>query len=164
MKEEFESDLFIDKFSLDQECVDQPTLYAKYGELHADAIQERDFVKESLDIKKAELYRKIRENPTKYGCNEKPTESAVSNIITEDRSIQDLSEELREKNHQVNVLGVAREAFVHRKKSLENLVELYLTSYFSQPRTTNQKENVREDNREVQKKIKSKLNLHRRKT
>ena len=163
MDSDFKAELFIDKYSLDQECVDQPYLYMKYGELHAEAIKERDVTKERLDIERAKLYGKIREDPKAYCSTEKPTESAISNVIVKNESVLKLTEVLREENYKVNVFQAAREAFTHRKKSLENLVELYLTSYFSQPKVGNQRENVNKDNREVQKEIKSKLNLKRRK-
>lgn len=123
----------IDQYNLDAEWIRQPKLYWKYAKKLADARVELDRKKTAIDVLKAEIDKAIRKNPAKFGL-EKITESAIVNVITERKEFQQATEEMHEAKHGVDILMAAVMTLDHRKRALENLVDLHGQNYFSEPR------------------------------
>lgn len=136
MPDDYKKDLEIDKHDLDGAWLSQPSLFAKWGENHAQAIFERDRAKENLDVVRAELDAAVRAHPQRYGWSDdkKPTESFISNTILTQEKYKKANLALAEATKNVNILGVAREAFgAHRKEALGFITRLHLANYFSEP-------------------------------
>jgi hypothetical protein len=130
---EYDDDLIIDKYNLDSECVDQPRRFMKYGTLYAQAVLERDKIKQRLKIAKAESDEYIRKNFQIMGI-EKLTEAVVGNLIERQPEVQKLVGEYLEAEYRVNILEVAKEAFRDRRNELSNLVQLFHDGYWAAPR------------------------------
>lgn len=136
MDQNYEQDLAIDPYCLDEDWLKQSGLFMKYSVMAADAQKRRDQAKEKLDVVKAELDRSIRENPginNKYKL-EKITEAVVTSTILVQPEYKVASDELIEANYELNILQSAVRAFDHKRAALENEVKLWLGSYFSGPK------------------------------
>jgi len=130
---DYKKDLEIDKFNLDEECEKQPRKFAIWAEKYIEAKRERDKIKQRIKVKRAEVEKNIRQTPENYGLNGKMTEAMVKAEIELQKEVQELENELIEKNYKVGILEVAKEAFQDRKKELENEVGLYIGNYWSTP-------------------------------
>ena len=149
---EYKGDLKIDKYSLDEELVNQPSLFMKWAEEYVFALERRDKAKEKLDIVKAEIDADIRNNPKDYGFDGKVTEAGISACIIQQEGYSKVNSELIEANKEVNIYAAAKEAMGHKKSSLAKLVELYLTDYWSEvplPKKGNDKTTQLKKEREI---------------
>jgi hypothetical protein len=137
-----EPDFFaIDQNNLDSEWVNQPKLCRRYSERLADAQRDLEQAETKLEVVDADLDYRIRK---KAGSGEKkPTEAAIKNQLI--RSIEHIEAvaKIQKLRHRVGILRAAVKTVDHRKTALENLVDLRLADYFSEPR-------VRKTNREAE--------------
>ena len=138
-KNDYMKELAIDLHRLDEEWAMQPQLYMKYSELAAQAQLDRDKAKERLDIVRAEIDDKIRINPLEYGApvdkndNPKLTEAWISGTIILQPEYREASDAISQENYKMNIFKAAVSAFDHRKKALENEVNLWSGGYWSAP-------------------------------
>jgi hypothetical protein len=142
----YENDLKINKHDLDNEWINQPFLQMKYVKLAAEAETKMRKKKEHLEITKANLYLKIRNE--KEIRKEKVTEAVLDAAIKTSPEYTTVFEEYLEALEIYKILTGAVEAFQQRKSSLENMVKLYLNNYFSHPKQEQEKEfeKVQKDN------------------
>lgn len=124
--------LEIDIDSLDEEWVGQSPLYFRYAKKLADARDRLERRKTELDLVYAECDRDIRKNPKKYKLA-KISETAIKSAIYEHPEYREIQDIVHKAKHRVDVLGAAVQALEHRKRALENLVELHGQSYFATP-------------------------------
>lgn len=131
---EYESDVAIDITRLDEEWVDQAVRFQRYAELKAKADKKKADLKEELDVLKARTELAVRGGGRPLAAGVKLTESTVEAMVIIDEEVLKKSKELGEATYEANVLGAAVEAFAHRKKALEKLVDLFVFSYFGDPK------------------------------
>lgn len=132
MAEDF--DFFeIDPNRLDEEWLRHPGLYHKHAIILADARQEYEQKKAELEVLAAEIDRAVRMTPSEFGL-EKVTETVVANTVLIQSSYRKLQKEVIEAKHNVAVAEAAVSTMEHRKKALENYVQLRGMDYFSEPR------------------------------
>ena len=127
-------DVKLDINKLDEAAIQQPSLYEEWSTLWADAVYERDKLKEKLAVAKAEADESIRSNPSKYGwskTDKAPTEAWILTQIMLDKEVNDLTQEIIKAQHEVNLYSSAKETCDHRLKALSILTELYKGNYFS---------------------------------
>jgi hypothetical protein len=124
----FENDLAIDPHQLDEEWLEQPGKYMKYSELLADAERHMKKCHEKVKVIRSQLIRECKEN------NPKATAQIIEGYYREHKDHKTAKEEMIDAEYQVSMLTNAVYAFTHRRKSLENLVQLYTSNYFSAPR------------------------------
>ena len=120
--------LEIDKHSLDDEIVKQPSLFFRVSEAFAEAVAERDGCEEELETIDAELDGEIRREldrkTTKY------TEAMVKNAIkTHDRHGPAFDTYILAKTR-ADKLQALKEAFQQRGYMLRDLASLYVASYY----------------------------------
>lgn len=128
----YERDITINQDALDVEWLEQPRLMMRYGRYLAEAELELANAKQALDIKRAELDKNIRMNPSNYDI-EKVTEAAVSNAILGDAGYKSTVEEFNQCQYEYTMVKNAVKAFEHKKDALENLVRLFGQQYFAGP-------------------------------
>ncbi len=128
--------LHIDKHLLDEEWVNQPKLYFEYASELAQARMELEEVKAEFDVVKAETDLNIRSNPTDYELPEKTTEVMIGKALILTDEYAAAQKDVFTVKHRVDILSGAVTALDHRKKALENLVDLHGRSYFSKPMDT----------------------------
>lgn len=128
----YSEDIRIDESSLDVEWLDQPVKMLEYSRHAAEMRREMDRAKDALDLSKAELDRKIRTRPEKFGL-EKVTEGAVVNAIIAHEDYQNALSDYNDARYENEVAQGAVRAFEQRKSALENLVKLFGQQYFAGP-------------------------------
>lgn len=130
-KRDYQKDVAIDPDNLDKEWRDHPALMLYYGEAKAQAQYELDIAKENLDYRIALADRAVRDEFDSE--KKKPTEAAITNIITSRGEIYAARREVSEARRRLSLLTAAVEAFQHRKSALENLVRLFGMQYYAEP-------------------------------
>jgi len=128
---DFERDLSIDKFRLDEECITHPGLFYRYSEMAAEAKNKVGVLGDSLKLTMGEANIKIRNRFIK--AEEKFTEAVISSSVEKDEDVITAREELREAELALARLQAGVNAMEHRKSQLDNLVKLYVAGYFSTP-------------------------------
>ena len=129
---DYASDVNIDPESLDTEWIEQPTKLWKYAKIAATKRKEADLAKEKIEYVKAEIDKKIRTNPDKYGI-ERVTEPAVERAIVLSTEFKEASQEYIDAKFEMEVARAAVQAIEQRKDALENLVNLHRQQYFAGP-------------------------------
>lgn len=127
----------IDQNLLDEEWIRQPQLYFEYAKRLADARRDHDQQKAALDVVVAELDKAIREDPEKFGI-EKVSETAIKLAIVGRKKHKAAVQAVADAKHAVDVLQAVVNALDHRKRALENLVDLWAANYFSTPRASDE--------------------------
>ena len=139
---DFETDLSIDKFKLDQECITHSQLYYRYSELEAEAKNQVGIVADNLKLKMGEANIKIRNDFIKKEM--KFTEAVIASEVEKNEDVLETREELRKVELNLSRLQAGVRAFEHRKSQLDNLVKLYCAGYFSIPNNGRPKDSINE--------------------
>lgn len=125
-------DLHIDKYRLDEELILQPKKMIKYNTAHAQAVLDRDRAKQNLDVVKAELDSEIRDFFRSRDI--KFTEAVVDGKIKTSEKYKEALNKFQEAEYNVNIKFSAVMAMNARRPILEDLVRLYLSGYWAEPR------------------------------
>ena len=125
----FQKDLSINKYKLDEECLSHSSRYAYYAEACAVAKTEVSRAKDRLDLTEAEQREAIRIRMEKDGI--KPTIPMLDSATIRDEKVIKAKAELREAEDVYNRLQVAVNAMDARRSELDNLVKLYVAGYYS---------------------------------
>lgn len=150
---DFEKDLSINKFRLEEECLSHSSIYFRYAEAQAQAKTRVAKAKDNLELVKAERSVAIREKLSKSG---KVTEAMISSNILKDEEVLEATNKLRKAEDISAKLDVAVKAFEHRKSELDNLVKLYCAGYFSIPNVSDKSKN--DVNEQMAREIRKNLN------
>ena len=132
MKEEVKDILEIDKFSLDKEWERQSILYMEWAEKVAEKQLHRDKMKFNLEYVKANLDYQIRSSPEKYGIV-RVTEASIQNAIINQPEYIAAKDKFIKAEYDLSLAQSIKEALHHKKKALENLTQLWLSGYYSEP-------------------------------
>ena len=131
-QEKFESIIDIDETILDEQSNAQPKLVWKYGRLWAEATKVYDEAKANEKVVLAEVTRKIRKRPKRYGMD-KITDAGLKTAIPDTKEYKEAVSAVIEAQYIVNLLLAAKNALEHRRTSLSNFVKLNEQNYFSKP-------------------------------
>jgi hypothetical protein len=132
--EEFDdSFLDIDELSLEKEWVIQPKLCRTWLVKLAKARKRLDNAKLDLEFTSCAIEKDIRSNPKKYKLI-KVTEGAIEKEIPLQPSYQNALREVNEAKNKVSMIEATTTAIEHKKRALENLVELFLNDYYAEPK------------------------------
>jgi hypothetical protein len=127
----FKQRLPVDQFSLEKECVEQPSLYEEIGEWTSSMRAEAKRSKEHLSFIQADLSLKIRKNPETYGLSGKVTEGFIDAVIITSEEYQQALTNSIETDTLANEASVLLAAVEQRKSMLRDLVRLFIYSYYS---------------------------------
>lgn len=153
---DFEKDLSINKFRLDEECLSHSSVYFRYSEACSEAKAKVAKVKDNLELVKAERSVEIREELSKG--DKKVTEALITASVLKDEAVLVATNKLRKAEDVFSKLSVAVSAFEHRKSELDNLVKLYCSGYFSMPNSGDKtsKDVTGQTSREIRKNLNKK--------
>lgn len=132
MKEHFT----IDESALDKEWLRQPELAYKYGRRAAESRKDLTDAKNNLEAVEAELAAAIRKDSEAYGLK-KITDASVRSVLIAQTRYKNCVKTLTDAQFAHDVAVAAVSAIDHKKKALENLVDLHGMDYFSAPRHKN---------------------------
>ena len=140
---DFEKDISINKYKLDEECLSHSSLYFRYSSMQADAKTRVSKAKDELELVEAERNLEIRKTLAESGT--KTTEPMINSILIADKEVIHAKNKVREAEDIFAKLSVAVQAFEHRKSELDNLVKLYCSGYYSVPESSPEsKKNINE--------------------
>jgi hypothetical protein len=130
---DYKKDIEIDPNNLEQEWIEQPSLFLHYSDAYAEASFQRDKKKAFLDYTYSKLYAQIKSDWSEH-FDSKPTEPACKEWIVrhEDYRKAEKSFILAQKN--ANILLNVKTAFDQRKHALSNLTSLKIGGFYSEPR------------------------------
>ena len=135
--------LEIDFNNLDENWKNHSKDFMEWAEKWANAVAEKDKLKEKLKIVTAEIEMETRiEFATNPPKNMKVTERLIAATLDVDVTLIDLKKQVIEATRQVDLYASAKAAFEARKQALGGLTSLWIGGYFSIP-------NVSEKFREV---------------
>lgn len=127
------NDFHINELSLDQEWLQQPILVHRYALELAERISEVEQIENELKVVRAELNTSIRNNPEDYDLP-KATDTIVEAAIPGQPEYQVVLKRLLDAKKRRRIVDAACQALEHKKKALENMVQLNLRDYYSTPK------------------------------
>ncbi len=130
---EFDKHITIDAHDLDNEWLNQAATFHHYLVQHANAQRDREVLRDDLDRVVAQLSAEARQV---WVGSKPPTETSVKQSLLENSDYQSRVEDLREADHNCNILQAAVKAMDVKKTALENLVKLKGMDWHSQPSTS----------------------------
>lgn len=140
---DFDKDVSINKYRLDEECLSHSGIFARYAELQADAKTRVSNAKDQLELVEAQRNLAIREELSKSGA--KVTEAMINSYLVTDKAVIEAKEALRKAEDVYGKLSVGVQAFEHRKSELDNLTKLYCAGYYSMPSSSSEtRKNINE--------------------
>jgi hypothetical protein len=123
----------LDPHRLDLEWLNHPDRMQKVGELLADANDRVDRMKSALEVKKAQVELRIRKKPQLFGLD-KVTDKSVEATMTANEEVTEATDRYNRAKHKAGLLKALYEARKDCRPALENLVKLFLSSYFGDPK------------------------------
>lgn len=126
---DFQKDLSINKYKLDEECLSHPAKFAYYAEACATAKTNVSKANDNLKFVIAEANLRIRKNYAENG--QKFTEAVITSELEIDKQVLEAKEQARDAEEVYSRLQVAVQAMDTRRSELDNLVKLYVSGYFS---------------------------------
>lgn len=126
--EEFREYLKIDRSSLDDELMRQPTLLFKISEALVEATAKRDALKDFLVRMEAEIDQALRAKFETSG--DKYTEGQIKSLILTEKSRCLTNKNFLAAKAEVDQLAALKEAFHQRGYMLRDLVSLYTANYY----------------------------------
>lgn len=145
--------LDVDMYSLDKEWSEQANNYHIYAKKVSEARFEYSKKKAMLDLVKAELSLDIRSNPDKYKLP-KTTEDTINAAVTVHDRTKVAQQELFDSKKELDDLEAILSALDHKKYALQDMVQLFLSDYFSTPRS---KDSVEAHEKMKQEKVKERI-------
>ncbi len=140
---DYQNDLLIDKNRLDEEWIQQPSKMMRYSVELAQAIYNRNRSKENLDVIEASLDAEARREPAPAGLG-KATETAIKNWIKLQDTYREALEAYHDTDLEVNLIQGAVNDINANRNALPDLVKLYLSGYWSEPRLGQDGKTIRE--------------------
>ena len=128
-EDDFQKDLSINKYKLDEECISHASRYAYYAEACAVAKTGVSEAKDKLEYVTAERYDLIKKELEENGV--KTTIPMLEKAVLTDDEVLKAKKELREAETTFARLQVAVNAMDARRSELDNLVKLYVSGYYS---------------------------------
>ena len=122
--------LQIDPLRLDEEWLGQPQIFYNQAEKAAKAQFDYDEAVSELKRTKAELDRRVRDNPEEHGIS-KLTETIVEQTVVAQIEYQAADKQVNKTRFRLNIENGAVEALQQRKRALTMLVELWIREYYA---------------------------------
>lgn len=125
----YERDIRINPDDLDESWLEQAPLFLQYSDALAAAEKQLNDVKEELTVLEATAFKNILDNESK-----KPSDSVMNSMVSLDSNVMEKRKEVNQLKFDVGVLKGVVEAFNHRKKALEKLVDLRIYGLNAEPK------------------------------
>lgn len=130
----YRTEIQIDPNNLEDEWINQPSLYLKYSEAYANAVANKDRAKSNLEVVYANIDAKVRVDWDEFGFDSKPTEPAIKQFILKNAKYRNAIKSHVMAVKEANLMAGVKHSFDHRRKALENLVQLTISGFHSEPR------------------------------
>lgn len=129
----YKEDIVINQNNLEDELVNQPFLYMRYAERHAQYIQKKSHVEEYIRILKAQLFAEAKDDWRSI-WGHKPTEYEIKGWVETNDKLCKARNDLIEVEYKVNMYSSILQALMQRKSVLSSLVQMKISGIYSTPR------------------------------
>ena len=119
----------IDRFALDDECIEQVSRYSRAGEEHALAVSRRDEAKTAVDEIASLCADEARRELSRDGG--RATDSSVKEYVTSHKDFLDATARYLDAKKEADLFASLRSDYDQRAKMLTELIKLYLANYFA---------------------------------
>jgi hypothetical protein len=123
-----QSDIEINQYQLENECITMSSTYFKYADMAREAKADVSFCADNLKVVTAERNIAIREDLANSG--QKITEGIITSTVQSDGEVKIAMQKLREAEATYERLNVAVKALEIKKSELDNLVKLRCNSMY----------------------------------
>lgn len=148
----YETDIRIDETCLDVEWLEQASLAMKYVQHYAECRKRLTLAEEKIKVIKAELIKKVNEDPVRFCNKEKPNIADIESYYRNHSRHKAAKEEWVEAQFELDIAeGAKNEISFTRKMALENLVILHGQQYFAGPKVPRNLSDERKRKQEEQK-------------
>lgn len=132
---DYSKDLSIDRYDLLGEWVNQPELYDNWAKKWANAEYRVDKLRSKRKWVKAVIADEVNSDPSHFGWkdNKSPTGLFIDSIIRRDPRFIDIDRKYNKAVWSKNLMEVAKTSFLHRRKALEYISDLYMSSHYHIP-------------------------------
>lgn len=130
---DYKEDIKIDPENLEQEWIEQPSLFLYYSDLYAEASFQKDKKKAFLDYTYSRLYALIKDTWNEH-FDSKPTEPACKEWITRHKDYRQAEKSFIIAQKNANIMQNVKAAFDQRKYALSNITSLRIGGFYSEPR------------------------------
>ena len=128
---DFESDIKINKYKLDSECEQHASIYWYWADKLAKAKNDLGDSEDKFKLISAQREMFIRQNwDDSWG---KQTEAGVKAQLESDNEYISAKEEIRNNQHEVNILIAAVTSMEHRRDMLKCEKELLIGGFYASP-------------------------------
>lgn len=124
----------VDEQHLVEEWVEHPSRVFYYATLAANIQMSLEEAKRFDEVLRADLSLDVRKNPEAFGL-QKTTEGLIEAIIQSDGRVQSSAKKIIRLKNELDLAKAAVSALESKKKALESIVQLHMTSYFANPKT-----------------------------
>lgn len=139
----FERDVKINRFKLEEESEKQPSIYFYYANELAELKKKKDSLENKLNLLLSETELSIRDNPP---VETKITESLIKSLVEKDQYVHHMKKKLVDVKGDIYVYTALVTALEQRNSQLKVLKDLFIANYFTvddQKRTFEGSDNVR---------------------
>lgn len=157
--ESLKEGLLIDKWSLDEELIRQPSMYWNISDIVVKSINLRDTHKNLIDEAISEVDALIRAEALASG--DKLTETALKARVDASPRIVKMRRNYLELKLQADAYAALKEAYAQRAYVLKDLVALYTSGYFQTSSVQGSKHSLDDKKAEVIKKKAGELRRER---
>jgi hypothetical protein len=136
-KNEYETDLTVDKFNLEEEWNQNGRLAMKWAEKAAISEYNLKMAEQQYKITKAQVDLDVRSSPSNYGWNEAkaPTESFIMSCVRNDPRYLQASQDWAEAIKDCHILKSAENSMnFQRRAACEGLTKLWIFLYRNETR------------------------------
>lgn len=124
----YAEDVKIDRYKLEEECTEHPSIYWYWTEQLMEARAELDKIKTQYDLVVAETELYLRKNPPE---GIKVTEATIAALVVTNGDVHKKRDEMDAAKKKVNLLAGAVQSLEHKKSQLDNLRHLCISGYYS---------------------------------
>jgi hypothetical protein len=124
--------LEVDEHDLVNEWLRQPTLFHEWAEALASAKNDVDRKEAAFKLVEAQVFARVRENPTAYGL-EKATVDSIKYAVIASKQYQAAQEAYLTACEEAAKIDAMVKAISLRKNLLQDLVVLRMNDYYAEP-------------------------------
>jgi hypothetical protein len=132
----------VDEHHLVEEWVEHPSRVFYYARLAADIQMDLEEARRLDEVLRADLSLAVRKNPETFGL-QKTTEGLIEAVIQSDDQVQSSAKKIIKLKNELDLAKAAVSALESKKKALESIVQLHMTSYFANPKSPKPDPNYR---------------------
>jgi hypothetical protein len=129
----YAEDIKVDPYNLDLEWAQLPGLHSKWATRLIEVENQRDRLREQIELKYAELDLEIRSNLAQYKLGEGSPERAIKSTIVKNEQYKTLQQQYLNAKYAAKVLRIAVKGIKDKEKTIDRLTKLYHDQYYMKP-------------------------------